>query len=77
MRVYAHALFALPLARTATHMAESDFESALRYRTLAEQTRIAARGAITDSARDRLLKAAADYQALAEKYELKFRKQNA
>lgn len=57
-------------------MAESDFESALRYRNMAEQTRIAAGGAITHSARDRLLKAAADYDALAELHEAKFRKQN-
>lgn len=58
-------------------MAESDFEFALRYRHMAAQTRIAAGGAITHSARDRLLKTAADYEALAEMYESKFRKQNA
>lgn len=56
-------------------MAESDFESALRYRNMAEHTRIAAGGAITHAARDRLLKAAADYEALAEMYESNFRKQ--
>jgi len=57
-------------------MAESHFENALRYRDMAEQTRIAAGGAITHSARDRLLKVAADYDALAEMHESKFRKQN-
>jgi hypothetical protein len=58
-------------------VAESDFECALRFRNLAEKTRIAAGGAITHSARDRLLKVAADYEAIAETYEAKFRDQNA
>jgi len=56
---------------------KSDFECALRYRNLAEQTRIAAGGAITQSARRRLLKTARDYEVLAERFERKFRKQNA
>lgn len=58
-------------------MVDPDFECALRYRNMAQKTRIAAGGAITHSARDRLLKTAADYEALAELYESKFRKHNA
>lgn len=74
---YARSSCALTIAGIPRYMADSDFECALRYRNMAEKTRIAAGGAITHSARDRLLKVAADYDAIAEMYESKFRKQNA
>lgn len=74
---YARSSCALTIARIRGYMVDADFECALRYRNLAEKTRIAAGGAITLSARDRLLKVAADYEAIAEMYESKFRKQNA
>lgn len=56
-------------------MADSDFDRALRYRKMAEQTRIAASAAITESAREWLLKLAADYDVMAAMYESKSRSQ--
>jgi hypothetical protein len=58
-------------------MADTDFDRALRYRKMAEQTRIAAGAAITESAREWLVKLASDYDVLAAMYESKCGKQGA
>ena len=54
-----------------TPATESNADRALRYRKRALQTRVAAAAVINQAARERLLKRAADFDAIANMYDSK------